>query len=146
MRSSKRVLLLCAFWLLVPLGCQHGLGRTTGLQLPQGDVDSGAIAFQELGCGTCHDVAGLIRPTGGAWPEVIVTLGGQVAVIPTQDELATHIVNPSHTLTDRYAKEDVSEGGGSRMRDFNQIMTVAQLADLAAFLHSKYELLEEPPW
>lgn len=145
MRSPALVLLFWASCFLT-LGCQHTSGGESHVLLPEGDIARGEAAYLDLGCGSCHDVAGQVRPAGGAWPELIVALGGQADPIPSRTALATAIVNPSHSLTKRYAEQDVAVDGVSKMRNLNRVMTVAQLADLAAFLHSKYVPLENSPW
>jgi hypothetical protein len=56
----------------------------------------------------------------------------------------TSIVNPSHEISRRYPREQVAEGDVSKMENFNERMTVAQLIDLTAFLQSRYEVRPEP--
>jgi hypothetical protein len=74
----------------------------------------------------------------------VVVLGGEVTRIETYGELVTSIVNPSHEISRRYPKEDVTVGDVSKMRNFNDVMTVAQLIDLTTYLQSKYQLIREP--
>ncbi|NNL86915.1 MAG: cytochrome C [Myxococcales bacterium] len=121
--------------------CEMGPRSGRGLRLPEGDVQRGKIAFRELGCPTCHDVAG--DPGAGKMKGVVV-LGGEVTRIETYGELVTSIVNPSHEISRRYPKEDVTVGDVSKMKNFNHVMTVAQLIDLTTYLQSKYELIREP--
>lgn len=139
MRRFHTIPLLMLGVLAVP-GCEIGPQSGTGLRLPAGDVVAGERAFRELGCGDCHVVAG-----EGSWKETadghtVVVLGGKVPHIESHGELITSIVNPSHGLTRRYPRKDVSDGDESRMKPINETMTVAQLIDLTAFLQSKYEL------
>jgi len=126
------------------LACEVGPQSGRGLRLPDGDIARGAVAFGELGCAKCHDIAGDPAPAIEGRPEVIVVLGGQVTRVASYGELVTSIVNPSHKLTRRYPQEKVAEGGVSKMENFNERMTVAQLIDLTAFLQSHYELRPEP--
>ena len=128
---------------LLASGCEVGPKSGAGLRLPDGDVGRGEIAFRELGCDRCHDVAGLAPPEGER-PDPVVVIGGTVSRVETYGELVTSIVNPSHELSRRYPAEAVSEGEGvSRMESFNDVMTVSQLLDLTTFLQSKYELRPE---
>ena len=127
------------------MGCEMGPRSGRGLRLPEGDIARGEQAFQQLGCGTCHDVAGTPSPEGER-SEVIVTLGGVVTHVETYGELVTSIINPSHEISRRYPKADVAEDDVSKMSNFNEQMTVAQLIDLTAFLQSKYELRVEPQY
>jgi hypothetical protein len=127
--------------LLFLLGCEVGPRSGRGLRLPDGDVERGAVAFRDLGCTKCHDVADAPAP---ASDEIVLTLGGEVTRVETYGELVTSIVNPQHDVSRRYPKEDTTKGGVSRMENFNDAMTVAQLIDLTAFLQSKYEVRREP--
>lgn len=71
---------------------------------------------------------------------MVVVLGGKVAHIATHGELVTSIINPSHGFSRRYPAEAVMEGDRSKMTNFNEKMTVAELINLTAFLQSRYEL------
>ena len=44
--------------LLVAAGCEMGPRSGRGLRLPDGDIARGQIAFRDLGCPECHEVAG----------------------------------------------------------------------------------------
>jgi hypothetical protein len=111
--------------------------------LPDGDLESGALAFRQLGCPECHDIDGEPPAPEGQRSDVIVRLGGKVVHIETHGELVTSIINPSHQISRRYryGREPVADGAESEMKNFNEEMTVAQLIDLTAFLQSKYEIL-----
>ena len=128
------------------IGCDIGPRSGRGLRLPDGDVERGALAFRELGCPTCHDAVGERRAPKGDRPNGIVTLGGVVTRVETYGELVTSIINPSHEISRRYRREQVAEGDVSKMDNFNERMTVAQLIDLTAFLQSKYEVRREPSY
>ena len=62
---------------------------------------------------------------------------------PTDGELATSIINPSHRLYPAGEKERIVSGNESQMANLNEVMTVQQLIDIVAFLHERYETLEE---
>jgi hypothetical protein len=70
-------------------------------------------------------------------------LGGRVAYQKTDGELVTSIVDPSYRLAVGYSREAIQSGKVSRMADLSDVMTVRQLVDIVAFLHSRYEV--EPP-
>jgi hypothetical protein len=56
--------------------------------------------------------------------------------------LMTSIVNPNHTLAAQYLdslSDQQRETASSPMPNFNERLTVAELIDLVAFLHSRYE-------
>ena len=142
MRTAS--LLFVSFLIMMCFGCEVGPRSGRGLRLPDGDVERGALAVRELGCPNCHHVVGGPAAPGGTRSEVIVTLGGEVTRIETYGELVTSMINPSHKISRRYPREQVAEGNVSKMENFNERMTVAQLIDLTAFLQSKYEIRREP--
>jgi len=128
-------------------GCQAGSEEqarsSRGFALPQGDVEAGQKAVVDLRCTTCHEVHGLEdelpRPT--ATPIVGVTLGGLAMREPTDGELITSIINPSHHVNTPNEQQNVTSGSESRMAaaNLNESMTVQQLLDIVAFLHDRYE-------
>jgi len=123
-------------------GCtESGSHSPRGFALPEGDAEHGREAFVELKCYTCHEVAGLEdelpRPT--ATPVTGVKLGGIAMREPTDGELVTSIVNPSHALYPAGEKERITTDGESRMANYNEIITAQQIIDLVAFLHERYE-------
>ena len=144
MDGTKRLAILCLAWTC--LACEVGPQSGRGLRLPDGDVEAGRLAFQELACTTCHDVAGVPMEARGERPDTIVMLGGEVTRVESHGQLVTSIVNPSHGISGRYPKDDVADGDESRMAGFNDLMTVAQLIDLTAFLQSRYVLRPRPAY
>ena len=141
--TALRLLFLCCM-VVAGLGCEVGPRSGRGFRLPDGDTGRGEIAFRELGCAACHDVVGGPASPVANRSDVIVDLGGEVTHIETYGELVTSIINPSHEISRRKPREQVAEGGVSKMKNFNEQMTVAQLIDLTAFLQSKYQLRPEP--
>lgn len=114
---------------------------SSGFRLPEGSVEAGKAVFLELQCNSCHQVKGLDLPGPVAEPPVPVALGGSVDYQPTDGKFVTSVINPSHKLAPGYPKEHVKSGGISRMADYSDVMTVRQLLDLVAFLHSRYEFV-----
>lgn len=115
-------------------------GPRPAFQLPDGNVEQGRQAFEELRCYACHEVDGvgdLPRPTSD--PDTGVVLGGLAVREPADAELVTAIIDPSHQLMPGTEDERVTSAGGSRMANYNEVMTVQQLVDLVAFLHSVYD-------
>jgi transposase len=53
--------ILCATAIAVALAgaCDSGRKSGRGLRLPDGDIKQGKLAFVELGCPSCHEVAGV---------------------------------------------------------------------------------------
>ena len=139
-RRGRGLLLLASAWLIGSVACEIGPQSGIGLRLPEGDPTRGARTFRDLGCPECHVVVGEpapARPEGAPRP---IALGGKADHIATHGELVTSIVNPSHGHPRRYPREEVFEQGLSKMKNFNDRMTVEQLLDLTTYLQSKYEL------
>jgi sulfur-oxidizing protein SoxX len=44
-----------------------------------------------------------------------------------------------------YPKEQIQENGKSRMRDYSDVMTIRQMIDLVAFLHSQHKYVPPKP-
>jgi len=130
--------LVTAAW----VGCDSGPKSGRGLRLPDGDIEKGKLAFVALKCNSCHGVHGVELPAAEKAEGAIVTLGGKVRKVRSYGELVTSIVNPSHELAKGYPEEKIAKEGKSLMVNFNDAMTVTQLLDLVAFLHSRYEKLE----
>jgi sulfur-oxidizing protein SoxX len=106
--------------------------------LPEGNIESGKIVFSNLQCIACHTLEGV--EDKGIERTLSVKLGGERNRTYTYAELVTSIINPSHKLASGYAKESVSIEGVSKMRNYNDVMTVSELIDLVTFLESKYSL------
>jgi hypothetical protein len=96
-----------------------------------------------LACNDCHSIVGR-SDLRADWPSMNVPLGGPTARIRTYSELVTSIINPSHHIPKAYQHEPFSADGASRMRNYNQVMTVQQLTDLVTFLESQYDLVPYP--
>jgi hypothetical protein len=126
------------------IGCDNPKsGR--GFTLPDGNVERGQTAFVKLRCHECHSVSGVELPKVEGARESLIPLGGKVGQISTYGQLVTSIINPSHKLARGIAKKDVTKDGESQMRNYNDVMTIAELIDLVAFLQSHYELLPHEP-
>lgn len=142
-RGREAPLLLALCISLISIACEVGPQSGRGLRLPDGDIVRGERAFLALGCGSCHYVAGTAVPERNP-SDVTVMLGGVVTRVESYGELVTSIINPSHEISGWYPREQVARGEASKMENFNDQMTVAQLIDLTAFLQSRYELRKEP--
>ncbi len=128
-------------FLIVTAGCTPAPESGRGFTLPEGNVDAGQATYVSLQCNACHKIEGVEQLAAeGEKPELSVALGGEVTRIQTYGELVTSIINPSHRLAKGYAVDDVSVEGTSKMRNYNDVMTVKQLTDLVTFLQSKYKL------
>ena len=132
--------------LSVICGCIPPPQSGKGFTLPDGDAQAGKANFVRLQCNACHTIEGVdqIYADDGE-PQLSIALGGDVTRIKTYGELVTSIINPSHRLAKGYPVEMVSVNGKSKMKNYNDVMTVTELNDLVAFVQSKYKLLEFEP-
>ena len=126
------------------LACGSGEKSASGFRLPDGNVEAGKAAFLELKCNDCHTLAKVDLPRPEK-PAITVALGGEEPIIRTDGELMTSIVNPSHKLAWGYPREQLQENGKSRMRDYSDVMTIRQMVDLVAFLHSQHQYVPPKP-
>ena len=118
--------------------CNAGRHSAAAFHLPPGgDVARGKAAFLAFGCNTCHEVAGTDLPRPTVQPAVPVLLGGAVDARLSDAYLVTSIIYPSYDLAP-YPKNEITRGGESRMPHYADHMTVQQLADIVAFLQSRY--------
>lgn len=127
-----------ALALALSAGCDSGPKGSRGFSLPDGDPQAGREQFVNLGCNSCHKIEG-VPYTGDTGREI--RLGGQTTRIKTYGKLVTSIINPSHKVAAANTRA-VRGGLSSEMVHYNEIMTVAQLVDLVAFVQSSYTLSE----
>jgi mono/diheme cytochrome c family protein len=126
------------------IGCSKGPHSPAGFRLADdGDVERGKMAFAELKCNTCHEVAGVDLGKPTIDPPVPVVLGGKVPSPKTDGYLVTSIINPSFELAP-YPASQITAAGKSRMPAYDRI-SVRQLTDIVAFLQSRYVVVRVPP-
>jgi len=94
-------------------------------------------------CHACHSIEGKEMPIEG--PNILnnkVILGGKTYTLKSYGELVTAIMDPGHSIASRYLatlpEAEKEEKIESPMVVYNDDMTVQELVDLAAFLHSLY--------
>lgn len=139
MHASHNVLLLLV---LVTLTACSGINKAppSEFALPEGNYDRGQSTFVALACHDCHSAAGVDQHK----PEnanVSFALGGESARVTTYAELMTSIINPSHRLSHRLPLEESSVNGESKMKNYNEVMTVQQMVDLVAYLQPQYPVI-----
>jgi mono/diheme cytochrome c family protein len=135
---SRRVLTtLVGLGLLLAAGCS-GRQSPSGFRLPPGDAAAGQQAFVDLECSQCHTVPGVDLPAPTA--ATVVKLGGKTLLPPTDGDLTTDIILPASHFATGYPAAQVQEGAHSKMPDYTRKMSVRQLADLVAFLQTKYSV------
>lgn len=139
----RLLILLSAF--AVVNACSQGPESPRGFSLPEGDVERGETVFSDYECLACHTLKGHQDTDVEKELDTPVKLGGEVVKVKTYAELLTGIINPSHRIASGYEEEVVAdERGESRMRNYNDVMTISELVDLVAFLETHYELNPYP--
>ena len=138
----KNAPVLIGLVLICSLSACGGPKSSRGFSLPDGDVASGQQTFLKLRCNDCHSIAGLDELREGVEPVMTVPLGGETTHINTYGELVTSIINPSHKISRDYRPTPSAEKSQSKMRNYNNILTVAELINLVAFLQAQYKLEE----
>jgi mono/diheme cytochrome c family protein len=125
-------------------GCAPNAGLL--VRFPIGNVDRGREAFVALECHACHRVDGVQIPPHPSPSSISVLLGGHTTRIESYGDIVTSIVNPSHRLARSY-RVSAASGGESPMAAafLNDVTTVQQLVDLAAFLRTEYDYVPAPP-
>ena len=125
--------------LLFVFGCTQ---QGQGFALPVGDIQAGKAAFTTFNCNDCHEVADIAW--AGSDVTLKVPLGGEVRNLKTYGELVTSVINPSHKVSKTFIESRTNPDGSSRMRNYNEVMTIQELVDVVTFLQSEYEI-ETPP-
>ena len=138
---------LCCMGLVVVGGCRPSAKSGRGFTLPEGDVEQGRDIFVNFQCHACHVIQGIDRlvEAEAGETELSIALGGKTDRVKTYGQLVTSIINPSHRLAHGYRKQHVSVDGDSKMRNYNDVMTVQELTHLVTFLQSNYDLIEYKP-
>ena len=98
--------------------------------LPERNPAKGREVFVKFECYSCHQVLGENFPAPGG--EAVGPELSQMGPMHPPEYFVESIMNPSAVIEDRYRAAD----GRSKMPSFNDIMTVEELIDLAAFLKS----------
>ena len=134
----KLVFIVLASVLLI-VACDYSPKSSLGFRLPDGDAEKGRQVFAEKQCASCHMIEGLEELRSDAEPEMTIMIGGMTTQVATYGQLVTSVINPSHKIARSYRSDEFSEDGVSKMRNYNDVMTVNELIDLVAFLQSQYE-------
>lgn len=126
---------------IVLLGCETGKKSPRGFSLPEGNIENGELVFIKYECSACHELSNVASPENVIkHPELSIPLGGKTRNVKTYAALLTSVINPSHKFSNQFRKDVKDESGQSKMKLYNDVMTVTELVDLVTFLESKYEL------
>ena len=115
----------------------HGMAADWKFALPQGDPVEGRKIFVDAECYKCHEVKGETFPSmteeeKGVGPEL-----SQMAGIHPREFFAESIINPNAVIdSDAKEKGYLGEDGKSKMPTYDDVLTLGQVVDLAAYLAS----------
>lgn len=128
-------------------GCgKEARQHARGFHLPEGDIEVGKTTFVEMQCNRCHTVEGVELPDNNLHGLPMINLGGEIYRVKSYGDLVTSIINPQHVVSPKFlailSDEEKKADIGSPMPVFNDELTVRQLIDLVAVLHSRYQLIE----
>lgn len=139
------ILCLSTIAMLSLTACTQEQVASRGFSLPEGNLEQGKQVFLEMQCMECHTIAGKDLE-GEEWQSkqtkaISVQIGGERTQIQTYGNLVSSVINPSHRIARGYPLEEITgPDGQSKMRNYNDIMTITELIDLVTFLKSRYTL------
>ncbi|WP_411819790.1 c-type cytochrome [Hyphococcus formosus] len=119
--------------------CDYSPKSSLGFRLPDGNAEKGQQIFAQYQCASCHVIPGRDDLKIDSEPKMSVVIGGMTTQVKTYGQLVTSVINPSHRISRYYRSEEYSDDGVSKMRNYNDVMTVSELIDLVTFLQSQYE-------
>jgi hypothetical protein len=139
----KYLLIFCSLMLISVglLSCDLGPDSPRGFSFPKGDIDKGKAVLVKYQCLACHQIKGIDQEQDTNNPDLNVALGGKSTKVKTYAELVTSIINPSHKIARGYPRDQITTDGESKMTNFNDVMTVAELVNLVTFLETRHELI-----
>lgn len=105
--------------------------------LPQGNPTEGREVFVKMECYKCHEVKGEKFPAVAEGERGVGAELSQMAGMHPVEFFAESVINPN-AVVDPDAKEKgyLGTDGKSKMPNYNDLLTVKQVADLAAYLAS----------
>lgn len=131
----------------VPLVVGCAATSLFGFPADEGDIVAGRQAFLDHRCHQCHSIADEQLPPLAGAERPILELGGPTTVVRSYADLTTSVINPSHSISERYREQELLNVRvpleSSMPRPNLDTMTVRQLIDIVAFLDSKYRVLIE---
>ena len=137
--------LLLVVSLFVLSACTVESPPVKGFILPDGDVAQGEQVFVKYNCHGCHTIPGVDLPQNEFEPPFTLEIGGAVYRVKGYGELLTAVINPDHVISKDYIKEleEVERKVAiSPMPYYGDVMTIAEMIDLVAFLHAQYSKLQ----
>lgn len=136
------LLTITCFILFLLSTCNDGVNSSKGFSLPPGNAEKGEIVFMESHCLACHTLANFDSPSIKKEFATPVKLGGSVTRIKTYADLVTSVINPSHRIAKINQSNNYQSNGESKMKSYNDTMTITELTDLVTFLQPHYTLID----
>lgn len=112
-----------------------------GFALPAGQINEGKDAYIRFECNACHSIKGIDWKEGQE--NLQIPLGGEIGRTKTYGELVTSVINPSHLVPMGYQKDSL---GRSKMKAYNEVMSVQELVDIVTYLQSEYKIVTPPQY
>lgn len=137
---NKYHVLLIASGLVCLSACDAGPDSPRGFSLPKGDVVNGEKVLIKHHCLACHVIKGVSDDAVKLELDKAVQLGGEKSKVTTYAELVTSIINPSHKIARSYKLNTIDDTGISKMRNYNDVMTVTELVDLVTYLQPHFKV------
>ncbi len=133
------------YWLLpillhtVSANAQDSPASAPSSFIPQGNIARGETVFLEQRCYRCHTLEGRELPDFDLPAKLKIHLGGSTHLLWNRDEFGRAILNPKHIVAPQYQAVMIQAGDKagaqeSPMPNFNTLLSVADLIDLATFL------------
>mgnify|MGYP001824503577 CR=1 FL=1 len=138
--SHYLIVLILLFGALLMSSCNE---QSLGFALPEGDIEMGKVTYKRLACYECHNISEI--DWRGESDNLNIPLGGEVSKIKSYGDLVTSVINPSHKIARSYEQKTTTKEGHSKMKNYNEVMTVQALIDLVTFLQSEYQVISPPP-
>ena len=147
MFSTRIYLTLLVAALMQLTACGRTADSPVGFSLPEGNPSKGKALFASFQCGSCHLLPGESQSANNSESDLPnkVRIGREVPHVVTYAEMVTSIINPSHRISTRYGQEMMNPDGSSKMKNYNDVMTVTELIDLVAFLQPLYKVAPYQP-
>lgn len=129
--------LMCVLFFFIQSGCesQNTLVLPTG-----GDIEAGKLAFRRMSCDQCHSTPDIPWKGLELEGDVHVRIGDLNKKPVSYGELVTSIIDPSYKIAKRHVLEMTTKDWASKMRRYNELMTVQDLVDIVTYLEEVYEI------
>ncbi|SRR6266508_2290185 len=115
----------------------HGMPSDWKSTVSKGSPTEGRKLFVEMECYKCHEVKGEKFPSIAEGEKGIGPELSEMAGMHPPEFFAESIINPNAVIDPDAQKFGyVGEDGKSKMPDYNSVLTVKQVSDLAAYVAS----------